>query len=159
MNITQLFEAQALVSKHTAVIDRYWFYKNNEMDYIADKNMAWANDIRKQISALGVDAETDDSFYIKGAKRPTDYWEYLTRKGVILSRFILVSNWNDEVIMTIENADMQEILAGAELDWAMGDQKCNWYTMYEVGKKETHAVAVFDDGEWYQPNGYTELNW
>lgn len=77
-----------------------------------------------------------------------------------MTTFVTVSNWSDhEVIYEIEKEDVQDILLWARHDFETGIVECNWYTLYMIGENASYPVAVFDDGDWYQPNGYTPLNW
>lgn len=76
-----------------------------------------------------------------------------------MANFITVNNWTNEVVTTIENVDAQEIFAGAEYEWAMGEIECAWYTLYLIDDNASYSVAVFDDGNWYEPDGYTPLAW
>lgn len=73
-----------------------------------------------------------------------------------MADFIIIDNNTNNVMAELEGYDFIEVVC--ETDFAAEDEiSGEWFSVYFVGDTATEKVAVFDDGKWYEADGYTPL--
>lgn len=75
-----------------------------------------------------------------------------------MTNFIIIDNHTKNVIAELEEYTLQDIIIAT--DFTTEDEwDSDWFSVYFVGDTMTQKVAVFDDGNWYEEDGYTVLNY
>lgn len=75
-----------------------------------------------------------------------------------MTNFIIVDNNTNDVIAELENYDFADVVYATDFT-AEDERESNDFSVYFVDELITVKVAVFDNGKWYEADGYTVLNY
>lgn len=75
-----------------------------------------------------------------------------------MTNFIIVDNNTAAVIAVLENYEFIEVVNATDFT-ADDERDSNDFSVYFIDGTMTQKVAVFDNGKWYEADGYTVLNY
>lgn len=75
-----------------------------------------------------------------------------------MTNFIIVDNNTAAVIAVLENYEFIEVVNATDFT-AEDERESNDFSVYFIEETMTQKVAVFDNGKWYEADGYTVLNY
>lgn len=70
-----------------------------------------------------------------------------------MTNFVIVDNYTKNVIEKFENFELIHIVM-----WAENNTRSDWFNVYYIGEDSTNLEAVYEDGNWYEADGVTVLN-
>lgn len=81
------------------------------------------------------------------------------RKEIEMADFIIINNETNEIMAELENYDFSEIIYATDFVDVAEEAGTDWFSVYHVGDTATTKEAVYYNGNWYEADGYTVLNY
>lgn len=70
-----------------------------------------------------------------------------------MTNFVIVDNYTKNVIEKFENFELIHIVM-----WAENNAHSDWFNVYYIENDVAKLEAVYEDGNWYEADGVTVLN-